>query len=135
MPTGSIHTADAPTPGDFLSQAARIGNVVQVSGQGGATSVDGSVAHETVQLQTEQTLTNIDTVLRAGGLSFDDVVMFRVYLADRSAWTEMNASYEKAVRRRLSSDTMPARTTVIVGLPFENMHIEIDALAVVDDGA
>lgn len=123
-----VHTPDAPLTGSFLSQGLRLGSLVQVSGQGGTSPDDESPPD--VATQTERALKRIETILGADGLGFDDVLMFRVYLAQRSSWDEMNRSYEEAVQRRLSGAGMPARTTVITGLPFEDMHVEIDALAV-----
>jgi 2-iminobutanoate/2-iminopropanoate deaminase len=65
-------------------------------------------------------------VLAAGGVSVNDVVMFRIYLADTAHFAEMNAAYEKFL-----TDPYPARTTIYVGLPA-GLLVEIDALAVLD---
>ena len=65
-------------------------------------------------------------MLEAGGASFDDVVMCRVYLTDTAHFGELNEAYGEFV-----TEPYPARTTVYVGLPA-GLLVEIDALAVVD---
>jgi enamine deaminase RidA (YjgF/YER057c/UK114 family) len=71
-------------------------------------------------------MTNIQTILRAGGADFDDVMMMRVYLTDASHFAAMNEVYSEFV-----TAPFPARTTVYVGLP-PGMLVEIDALAVIE---
>jgi enamine deaminase RidA (YjgF/YER057c/UK114 family) len=44
----------------------------------------------------------------------------------------MNDAYGAFVGSRVTSGVLPARTTVIAGLPREDMLVEIDALAVLD---
>ena len=69
-------------------------------------------------------------MLAAGAASFDDVLMLRVYLTTRDHFEAMNEAYGEFLADRCA--VLPARTTVFVGLPREEMLVEIDALAVVD---
>ena len=106
--------------------------MLQVSGQGPVDpATDEYVFSGDIAAQTTRTLDNVDAVLTAGGASFDDVVMVRVYLASRDDFPAMNTAYGEFMSTRLGGRVLPARTTVIVGLPREEMLIEIDALAVV----
>lgn len=131
-PTSAITTSRAPSPAHMFSQGVRAGALLQVSGQGPVDPSTGAyVFPGDVAAQTERTLANVEAVLIAGGASFDDVVMLRVYLAARTDFEAMNAAYGQFLGARLSSGVYPARTTVIVGLPREEMLVEIDALAVV----
>ena len=85
-----------------------------------------------VKGQTERTLRNVEAILTAGGATFDDVIMLRVYLTDRDHFAAMNEAYGAFVTPRTRSGILPARTTVFTGLPEKEMLVEIDALAVVD---
>ena len=132
MTRREIKTSSAPTPGYAFSQGVRDGRLIQVSGQGSMDPATGRLVHEDdVEAQTERTLANIEAVLAAGGATFDDVVMLRVYLTVRESFAPMNAAYARFLSTRVSSGVMPARTTVMTGLPVEGMLVEIDALAAV----
>jgi enamine deaminase RidA (YjgF/YER057c/UK114 family) len=72
----------------------------------------------------------VAAILEAGGASFEDVVMLRVYLTTRDDFAAMNEAYGAFVTERVPSGVLPSRTTVFTGLPREEMLVEIDALAV-----
>jgi reactive intermediate/imine deaminase len=128
----ALTTSDAPAAAHSFSQGVRAGNVVQVSGQGPVDPASGEYLHPgDVAAQVERTLLNVEAVLAAGGATFDDVVMLRVYLTTRDHFAAMNEAYEAFVTRRVRHGVLPARTTVMVGLPREEMLVEVDALAVV----
>jgi len=128
----AVITDRAPAPAHTFSQGVRAGSLLQVSGQGPVDpATDEYVFRGDVAAQTARTLANVEAVLAAGGASFDDVVMVRVYLASRDDFAAMNTAYGEFMSTRLGGCVLPARTTVIVGLPREEMLIEIDALAVV----
>ena len=46
-----------------------------------------------VEAQTQQTLTNIGSVLHAAGVDFKDIVKTTVYLSDMKNYGEMNKVY------------------------------------------
>ncbi|HEY8373502.1 MAG TPA: Rid family detoxifying hydrolase [Pseudonocardiaceae bacterium] len=127
MPKTAIQTADAPKPPAAFSQGVVKGNILQVAGQVAFDPGTGEIVGTTVAEQTRQALRNVEAVLRAGGATFDDVVMLRVYLTDPAHFAEMNEAYGEFVR-----EPFPARTTVYVGLP-PGLLVEIDALAVLGD--
>lgn len=120
-----------PAPSAFSAGVLAEG-LLQVSGQG-PIDADGTIRSDLdVADQTRLTLAHICRVLEAGGGSFADVMMLRVYLTDRADFGEMNRAFEEYVTR-YREGSGPARTTVIVGLPFEGMKVEIDALALVPE--
>jgi 2-iminobutanoate/2-iminopropanoate deaminase len=127
MPKTAIATPEAPVPVAAYSQAVRKGNVLQVAGQGPTDPATGKYKGTTVAEQTRQTLANVQSILRAAGAGFEDVLMMRVYLTTLEDFAAMNEVYSTFV-----SAPFPARTTVYVGLPA-GMLVEIDALAVLDD--
>ncbi|MEU2511775.1 RidA family protein [Streptomyces syringium] len=125
--TPATHTA----PPAAFSHGVRKGNILQVAGQVGfLPAVPGqppTVAGPTLREQTLQTLANVRSVLEAGGATWEDVMMLRVYLTDTAHFAEMNALYDDYFAGL--KEAPAARTTVYVGLP-EGLLIEIDALAV-----
>jgi reactive intermediate/imine deaminase len=126
-----ILTENAPTPMPMFSQGVRRGPILQVSGQGGADPVSGAYG-ETVAEQTTRTLLNVKAIVEAGGASFADVVMLRVYLTEREHFAEMNEAYAAFMAEHNPGGVLSGRTTVFVTLPLPQMLVEIDALAVVD---
>lgn len=129
----AVTTSDAPAPAHTFSQGVRRGPFLQVSGQGPVDPSTGQYVHPgDVAAQTTRTLTNVEAILHAGGASFDDVMMLRVYLTEGADFTAMNEAYGEFVTSRCASGVLPARTTVFTGLPREEMLVEIDAFAVTD---
>lgn len=130
--TAVVPTTHAAPPAKF-SHGVRKGNILQVAGQVGfLPAVPGeapTVAGPTLREQTLQTLANVKSVLEAGGASWDDVMMLRVYLTDVAHFAEMNEIYNTYFEEQNLKDAPAARTTVYVGLPA-GLLIEIDALAV-----
>ncbi|GGR16492.1 RidA family protein [Streptomyces netropsis] len=127
----AITPATHTTPPAKFSHGVRKGNILQVAGQVGfLPAVPGqppTVAGPTLREQTLQTLANVRSVLEAGGATWEDVMMLRVYLTDTAHFAEMNALYNDYFADL--KEAPAARTTVYVGLP-EGLLIEIDALAV-----
>ena len=129
----AVSTTDAPAPMPVYSQGVRKGNILQVSGQGSVDPATGDfVSTGDVKGQTTRVLQNIEAILKAGGATFDDVVMMRVYLTTRDHFAAMNEAYADFLGSRTPSGVLPSRTTVFTGLPLEEMLVEIDALAVIN---
>jgi reactive intermediate/imine deaminase len=127
-----IETTNAPAPAHTFSQGVRKGPILQVSGQGPVDPATSEYLHPgDVAAQTTRTLQNVLAIVEAGGATFDDVVMLRVYLTTRDDFAAMNDAYGAFVTEHVPSGVLPARTTVFTGLPREEMLVEIDAIAVV----
>ncbi|MFI5861689.1 RidA family protein [Streptomyces sp. NPDC051546] len=131
----AIVPATHTEPPARFSHGVRKGNILQVAGQVGfLPHVDGrkpTPAGPTLREQTLQTLENVRSVLEAGGATWDDVMMLRVYLTDTTHFEEMNGIYNAYFEEQNLKAAPSARTTVYVGLPGD-LLIEIDALAVLD---
>jgi len=129
----AVTTTDAPAPAHTFSQGVRQGPLLQVAGQGPVDPATGEYLHPgDVGAQTARTLANVEAVLAAGGAGFDDVLVLRVYLTSRDDFAAMNEAYGDFLTPRCPSGVLPARTTVMTGLPRAEMLVEIDALAVLD---
>ena len=123
-----IVTDQAPPALPFFSQGVRKGSLFSVSGQGGMNPATGEWPADAAA-QTTRTLENVRAILVAGGATFDDVVMLRVYLTTRDDFAAMNDAYAAFMVENVPGGILPARTTVFTGLPLPQMLVEIDALA------
>lgn len=129
----AVTPAGHTTPPAAFSHGVRKGNILQVAGQVGFLPAGPGgpaapvVAGPTLREQTLQTLANVRAVLEAGGASWEDVLMLRVYLTDTAHFAELNEIWNAYFADLEQAPA--ARTTVYVGLP-QGLLIEIDAMAV-----
>jgi 2-iminobutanoate/2-iminopropanoate deaminase len=124
-----VLTPAAPTPVGPYSQAVIHGAVVYCSGQIPIDPATGALIEGEIEDQTRQVIDNLRAVLDAAGSSLDRVLRTTVYLTDMSVFPRVNAVYQELFR----GEPAPARSTVeVAGLPM-GAHIEIDAIATVDD--
>ena len=96
-----------PTPPGPYSPGLRVGEWIFLSGQGGFDPNTGKVVSDDLAEQTEQTFSNIETVLEAAGASLDDVISCLVHLVDLADFPAFNAIYEQKF-----GGVKPVRTTV-----------------------
>jgi 2-iminobutanoate/2-iminopropanoate deaminase len=113
--------AKSPRPYSYM---VRAGDLVFVSGLVSRRGTDDQVVPGPVSLQTRTILDNAGTLLRTAGLTYDNVLATRVFLADDSDFEAMNTEY----RRRFASDP-PARATAVTGLMGSDARIEISLIA------
>ncbi len=121
-----IHTDKAPTPLAAYSQAIKIGNILYVSGQVAIDPETNKVVGNTIAEQTERVIKNILEIVKAAGGALENIVKVNVYLAKPEFYQEFNKVYS-----RYFDKWRPARTTVAVQLPREDLLIEMDAVAVI----
>ncbi|MCL2803574.1 MAG: RidA family protein [Micrococcales bacterium] len=121
----SYSTAAAPAPIGPYSQAVAVGPFVFASGQTGVDPATGQLVGPDVADQAERTISNIEAVLAAAGLTLSDVVKTTVFLQDMADFATVNAVYAK----RFTGPTLPARSTVeVAGLPL-GAKVEIETIA------
>jgi 2-iminobutanoate/2-iminopropanoate deaminase len=123
MTRQAIQTNGAPAALGPYSQAIRSGDFVFCSGQVGLDPATGELV-DGVDAQAERALRNLQSVLDAAGLSFDDVVKTTIFLADVNDFATVNAIYA-----RFMADPPPARSTVGVGALPKGALVEIEAIA------
>lgn len=123
-----IAAAALPKPVGPYSPGTGFEKLVFVSGQAGKNPTTGQLAPD-IESQTEQTLRNVEAILKAGGSDLNHVLQCRVFLIDMAEFPKMNGVYE-----RIFGGHKPARTTVqVAGLPGDGLRVEIDCVAVVAD--
>lgn len=120
----AISSPDAPKAIGPYSSALRAGSLLFISGQVPLDPATGTMVAGDVAAQTHRVLENIGALLKAGGLTFADLVRTTVFLADMNDFTAMNEVY-----RAYFSEPYPARSTVQAARLPRDARIEIDAIA------
>jgi len=124
MPREIIITPNAPSS-PLYSQAIRAGTHVFVSGMVGVDVGTGAIVGETIQLQTRQAFVNCETVLKAGGAAFDDVVEVGVLLARPEDFAGLNEEFA-----RWFPSAPPARYVAKLGVELPGILVSIRMTAV-----
>ena len=126
MKLRQISTDKAPSAIGPYSQAVVANGFLFTAGQIALDPVAGQIVPGGIVEQTERVMENLQAVLSAAGVSWNEVVKTTVYLHDLSHFPTVNEIYG-----RWLGDARPARSTVQVpGLP-RGALVEIDAIAVV----
>jgi 2-iminobutanoate/2-iminopropanoate deaminase len=123
MTRQAISTGGAPSAIGPYSQAIRSGDMVFCSGQLGLDPISGELA-DGVEAQAERAMRNLQSVLDAAGLGFDDVVKTTIFLADIADFAAVNTVYGSFM-----PDPPPARSTVQVAALPKGGRVEIEAIA------
>jgi 2-iminobutanoate/2-iminopropanoate deaminase len=118
-----ITSPDAPAPALPFSPGLSVGEWIFLSGQGGFDPSTGQLIGDAIEQQTEQTLRNIEALLKAAGASLADVVSCLVHLVDLADFAKFNEVYEKSFPA-----VKPVRTTVRADL-VAGMRVEITVIA------
>lgn len=127
-----IQTSQAPAPvGPYNQAIAATGTLIFVAGQIALDPATGEVVgNRDVTQQTEQAIANIKAILSAAGATLADVVKTSVFLVDMDDFAAMNAVYAN----HFDEATAPARACVEVSRLPKDVRVEIECIAVKDDG-
>jgi 2-iminobutanoate/2-iminopropanoate deaminase len=123
-----INTEDAPPPGGHYSQAVVHNGLVFVSGQLSIDPQTGEKILGSIEEQTEQTLKNVEAILKASNSDLSRVLKMTVYVADINLWSAVNTVYAKFM-----GEHRPARAVVPTGELHYGFLIEIEAIAATND--
>lgn len=119
-----ICAPNAPAAIGPYSHAISTGNLLYTSGQIALDPATGKLAGDTIEVQTEQVLKNLEAVLAANDMTFADVIKTTVFLTDLADFSVVNGIY--ATRFPVNP---PARSCVqVAGLPGGS-KIEIELIA------
>ncbi len=107
-----------------FSPGILVDGTLYISGQVGRDLKTGAIP-EDFEAEVMRCLENTGIILKAAGMSYDDVVAVQVYLTDVSLFQRMNAVYSSVLK-----DPRPSRTTVgVTKLAAAGARIEITMTA------
>jgi 2-iminobutanoate/2-iminopropanoate deaminase len=124
MSLASVSTENAPAAIGPYSQAICAGPFLYLSGQLGIDPKSGELAGPDLSSQAPQALENMVNILKAAGLSTDDVVSVDVFMTNMGQFSEFNSIYSSYF------DThKPARVAIgVASLPL-GASVEVRCIA------
>jgi len=124
-----ISTNEAPAAIRPYSQAVRSGSFLFCSGQIPLDPKSGEIVPGDITAQTQRVLDNIAAVLRAEGLSFNNVVKTTIFLTNLGDFQRVNEIYGSYFKQ-----DPPARSTVQVSALPKGANVEIEVIAASEGG-
>ena len=119
-----VCTSDAPAAIGPYSQAVRCSGFIFCSGQIPLDPQSGQIVSDDIAAQTRRVLDSVSGLLKAEGLSLDDVLKTTIFLTDLGNFQIVNEIYGSYF------DTEPpARSTVQVSALPKGAKIEIEVIA------
>ena len=129
MPIETIATPTAPKAIGPYSQALLVERAGQrtlyCSGQIPLDPSTGELVQGDIAAQTERVMQNVEAVLAAAGMAFENVVKTTVFLVDLTDFSRMNEIYGKCF-----AGVLPARSTVQAAALPRGARVEIEVTAV-----
>jgi len=118
------------------SQALRIGDRVEISGQGGWDD-DQTFSVDSVEAEIEKAFDNVEKTLATAGASWHDVVNVHTYHVpsqDDAIGGDHMAAVVEQFRKR-AGEHLPLWTALgVKALGLPEMHIEIEVVAIIGSG-
>ncbi len=108
-----------------FSSAVRVGDVLYLSGALGNVPGKQELVPGGLEAETRQTMENVGAVLKANGLTFDDVFKCTVMLADMNEWAAFNRVYLTYFK----PDRLPARSAFGAAALALNACVELECWA------
>ena len=118
-----ISTEKAPAAIGPYSQAVIAGDLLFASGQIPINPATGNVEAVGIEAQAEQSMKNVGEVLKAAGVSYDNVVKTTCFLAEIADFAAFNEVYAKYFTEK------PARSCVAVKDLPKGVLCEVEVIA------
>ena len=123
-----IYTENAPKAIGPYSQGVLAGGFLFISGQVPINPKNGDVLKDSIEIQTNQVINNIENICKEADCDLSDIVKITIYLTDLGDFAEVN---QVMVDR--FEEPYPARATIeISALPL-GVNVEIDAVVNAND--
>ena len=119
-----IHTDNAPKAIGPYSQAVMAGGMLFVSGQIPINPQTGELSTADISEQTKLVMDNIGAILKAAGLSYENIVKTTCILADINDFAAMNKVYAEYF-----PTNPPARSAFAVKDLPKGARLEIEVIA------
>jgi 2-iminobutanoate/2-iminopropanoate deaminase len=120
-----------PSISKNYSNGVKVGNFIFTAGQAALNEKGELVGANDIRKQTDQTLKNIEGVIKSLGASLNNVVKVTVWLKDFSDYQGMNEIYVKYFE-----EPRPVRACVradLVPIFDDDLLVEIEATAAITD--
>lgn len=121
-----IKTIKAPAPIGPYNQAILSGNTLYISGQIPMHPKTNELVTGDIKKETEQCMENLSAILKAAGMTFENVVKSSIFLKDMNQFSQVNEVYGTYFK----TATAPARETVEVANLPRFVNVEISMIAV-----
>lgn len=118
-----LHTEKAPAAIGPYSQAVKCGNLLFCSGQIPLDPASGEIVSGGITSQAERVMLNIEAMLDAAGVGFDNVIKTTIYLVDMADFAAVNEVYGNRFPGH-----KPARSTVAVKSLPRGSLLEIEVI-------
>ena len=123
-----IATDHAPAAIGPYSQATQYGNLLFVSGQIPIDPKTGELVEGDIEVQAKQVLENLQAIIKAAGMTLQNVLKCSCFLKDMEDFVKFNAVYNSYF-----AESLPARETVEVGRLPKDAQVEISAICGADN--
>ena len=123
----SVLTADAPAAIGPYSQAVRSRDFLFCSGQIPLDPKSGRIVSGDIATQTRRVMDNIGAILRAGGLTFNNIIKTTIFLTNLGDFQTVNETYGSYFKQ-----DPPARSTIQVSALPRGANVEIEVIAAVE---
>ena len=120
-----VTSKNAPAPIGPYNQAVWYGDILFVSGQIALDPVTGELVLDSIEIETDRVLKNLEGILHTAGLTFENVLKCSVFVTDMNDFSKINAVYCKYFKE----ETAPARELVQVAALPRFVHVEISLIA------
>lgn len=121
-----IQTDNAPAPIGPYSQAVLVGSTLYTSGQIALDAKSGELLIENITDETIKVMMNMQAVLNAAEMDFNNVVKSTIFLSSMSNFDDVNKVYASY----FDEQNAPARETVEVSELPKKVNVEISMIAI-----
>ena len=121
-----INSKNAPSPIGPYSQAVLSGNTLFASGQIAINPKTGELNMDSIEVETEQVMQNIEAVLQEANMTFENIVKCSIFLSNMDSFSRVNGVYGKYF-----PTNPPARETVEVSCLPKSVNVEISFISVI----
>lgn len=119
---------DIYSAGPHYSRGVRAGNMLFLSG---CTANRSDAEHGTPMQQLHVVLDRLTRMVRAEGGKPSDIVKLTTFVNDTADWFPFDGE-QADIYHEYFGDDYPVNTIVGARFPTDNVHIEIDAIAVLE---
>lgn len=123
-----INTEYAARDGGHYSSGVKFNQMLFISGQLSINPETGERPAGGIAAEMSQALENMELVLRAAGLTRNDVLVCRVYIPDVGYWPECNKIYAE-----FFGTHKPARVVIPTNPLYGGCLAEVEAIAAAED--